>query len=1076
MKNRSDLNLFGCRKKSRWLFLATLMTVLLVSPFGTLPIRATSEIAQQQGKVIKGTVVDYNDEPIIGANVIVEGRTTGTITDIDGNFRIEAAVGAKLTVSFIGYEKQTVKATAGTMRIVLREDSQMLEEVEVVAYGAQKKVTVTGAIASVRSEDLTRTPVSTVTQTLAGQMTGVSSIQYSGEPGADEATIYIRGQASFNDAEPLIQIDGVVMEDGTMTINDIDPEEIESISILKDASATAVFGVRGANGVILITTKRGFEGKTKISANLSATVLTPTKHVEMANSYEYATMHNQMMENDGSSALFSDEVLEMFQTHAQPILFPDTDWPSYMMKDFTMQTKANVNISGGNKKARYFFSGGYYKQGGLFKEFDMPYDYNYTFHRFNYRSNLDINVTKTTVISANISGSISTTTKPNVSGSSSDIFKSLYYSSPFVSPGIVDGKFIITTTDYNDIDAQLPFTGSNGFATYYGNGYRNTTTNALALQLALKQDLGMVTKGLSFALKGAYNSNWTSTKYGEQEIATYNPRIIVAGTTLYDGTTATEDMVVLTKTGQDGEPSYSISSGKSRNWYFDARFNYERNFGKHRVTGLLLYNQSKRYYPSSYSDIPTGYVGLVGRVTYGWNDRYMAEFNVGYNGSENFAPDKRFGFFPAGSVGWVISEENFFKPIKKVVDFMKFRVSIGLVGSDKGVSRFYYTSDVYGTGSSLYANSSGGYGYSFGISNSTTTAGAYESTKHNQDVTWEKSLKQNYGVDVNFFGSKLKTSFDYYYEHRTGILLTSQTAPALLGFTVPTANLGIVNSWGWELSLKWNDKIGKDFRYWVGANISYNQNKIIDKKEAPKNNAYQMDAGHRIGSEGVYKFFEFYDEGTAARYQAEYGTELPTQLMDDLQYGDCIYVDLDNNGYIDSNDMSKELIYTEDPEYTVGMNFGFAWKGFQLNTQWTGAWNMIRILDGNFRKPFYGNSTQTQGGLLKYHVEHTWDPENPSQDALYPRLTQTNYTNNYATSTLYVADAKYFRLKTLQLSYDFKGQWMKKFGLSTFQVALSGYNLLTFTPFVWGDPETEVNTAPSYPLQRTYTLSLKLGF
>lgn len=1070
MKNRS---LFEYCGKPQWLFLAALIVLPLVSPVGMLSVSAATDIAQQQKKA-RGKVVDGNGEPVIGANITVEGRTIGTITDFNGNFVIDAPEGAHLVVSFIGYKKQVVKVIGGEMKITLKEDSQVLSEVEVVAYGAQKKVTVTGAISSVKAGDLTRTPISSVTQALAGQMTGISSVQYSGEPGADEATLFVRGKASFNDASPLIQLDGVVMEEGTMSINDIDPDEIESITILKDASATAVFGVRGANGVILITTKRGMEGKAKIVVNVSGSILTPNRPVEMANSYEYAKFHNMMRRNDGQQEQFSAELQEKFSTHSDPLLYPDTDWPSYIMKDFTYQTKANVNISGGNKRVRYFFSGGAYKQGGLFKEFDMPYDYNYTYRRFNYRSNLDINVTNTTLVSMNISGSIDTSTKPNVGGKSNDVFKGLYSSTPFCSPGIVNGQYVIAKNDY-DSEVQLPFIGGNGFGNYYGNGYQNNSGNALSLQLALEQDLKMITKGLSFGIKGAYNSNLSITKKGECAIPIYSPRVLKAGYQMADGTILEEDRVVLQKSGQAGEPTYDIKTGKARNWYFDARFNYNRTFGKHSVSGLLLYNQSKRYYPSTYKDIPTGYVGLVGRATYDYSSRYMVELNVGYNGSENFAPERRFGVFPAGSVGWVVSEEKFFQPLKNVVEFLKFRASWGLVGSDKGVSRFYYTPDVYVTSSGLYGNGSG-YGYNFGIENTTAVLGAYESIKHNPNVGWEKSFKQNYGMDLNLFGNRLKTTFDYYKEHRTDILLTDYTAPLLIGFNVPSANLGAVDSWGWEVSAKWNDKIGKKFNYWVGMNISYNQNNVVERKEAPQNNAYQMQKGHRIGSPSLYKFFEYYNENTAAHYKEVYGEELPQQMISNLQNGDCVYVDLDHNGIIDSNDQSRELSYTEDPEYTIGLNFGFRWKDLELNTQWTGAWNVMRLLSGTFRSPFYSPSSQVEGGLLKYHIENTWTEENPSQSAKYPRVSQNSYQNNYADATLYAVDAKYLRLKTLQIAYNFHFPLMKKLGMDNLQMSLSGYNLLTFTPFIWGDPETRVEVAPSYPLQRTFTLSLKAGF
>lgn len=1061
---------------------ALLGTMATFLPFtGCLQTAQAGSLSVMQQHIVSGTVTDSKGEPVIGASVRATGSKTGTITDLNGNFKLNVPAGTKITISFVGYEAQTVIAGDKPLNVTLTENQNILKDVQVVAYGVQKKVTVTGAISSVNAKELTRTPVSSVSQVLAGVMTGVSSIQSSGEPGADGASLYIRGQSTFNDASPLIQLDGVVMEPGTMTINDIDPDEIESITVLKDASATAVFGVRGANGVILITTKRGSEGNLKITANVAQSILMPNRPVEMASSYEYATFHNMMQRNDGNQELFSPALVEAFRTHSQPLLFPDTDWPTYIMKSSTFQTKANVNISGGNKRIRYFFSGGAFKQGGLFKDFGMPYNYNYTYRRFNYRSNLDINVTSTTLVSMNVAGSIDTSTKPNVGGSSGDVFKGLYASTPFVSPGIVDGKYIVSRTSYDYTDAEgneitLPFTGSNGFGNYYGNGYQNNTANMMNLQMSIQQDLKMITKGLSFTLKGAYNSNFSIAKSGEQAVPIYYARYLKAGYQLANGTVLDEPMVVLQKNGQLGEPTHATKSGKARNWYMDARLNYTRSFGRHNVTGLLLYNQTKRYYPSTYSDIPTGYVGLVGRITYDYANRYMLDFNMGYNGSENFAPERRFGFFPAGSVGWAVSEEKFFEPLKKVIDFFKLRASWGLVGNDAGLGkRFYYTPDVYSYNSGLLGNG-GGYGYNFGIENGTTFLGAYEALKHNKDVGWEKSFKQNYGFDMNLLNSRLRTSFDYYKEHRTNILLSDATAPGIIGFTVPMANLGVVDSWGWEVSAKWMDKIGRNFSYWAGVNVSYNQNKVIERKEAPKNNAYQMSKGHRLGSISLYKFFEFYNEGTAERYQQTFGEPMPQQLVKDLQYGDCVYVDLDHNGIIDTNDMSRELSHTQDPEYTIGLNLGFRWKSLEVNTQWTGALNVVRVLDGTFRMPFYSPSSKTQGGLLKYHIDHTWTAENPSQDAKYPRVSQNSYVNNYEASTLYAADAKYLRLKTLSVTYDFKFPFMKKLGMDNLQLGLSGYNLLTFTPFIWGDPETNVTISPSYPLQRTFTLTLKVGF
>ena len=532
--------------------------------------------------------------------------------------------------------------------------------------------------------------------------------------------------------------------------------------------------------------------------------------------------------------------------------------------------------------------------------------------------------------------------------------------------------------------------------------------------------------------------------------------------------------------GQDGQLAYSERTGKDRDWYFETSLNYNRSFGLHSIGALLLYNQSKNYYLSSdpnYIDIPRGYVGLVGRITYDWNNRYMAEFNIGHNGSENFAPGKRYGTFPAGSLGWVVSDEPFFKPVRSVVSFMKIRGSWGLVGNDKiDGSRFMYLPDPYAVNDgSLFAR--GGRGYNFGIENNTNYMGAYESSKNNPDVTWENAFKQDYGVDIFFLKDRLQATFDYYKEHRKDILLRDATAPGIIGFQTPPANLGVVDSHGWELTLKWNDKVGNDFRYWANVNLSYNQNEIKELKEKPYNNAYQYQKGHRIGARSQYLFFGFYDENTPAEYKKKYGEDFPTQLVgSNLKNGDAVYVDLDHNGKIDENDMSRDYGYTDDPRYIVGLNFGFTWKNISFSTQWTGAWDVTRSISGVFRQPFVNRTGIKNGGLLQYHIDHTWDPNHPGQDYEYPRATWDNGVNNYANSTLYEKDAKYLRLKALEIAYDFHFPLMKKMGMHQLQLAFSGYNLLTFTPYLWGDPETNASSSPSYPLQKTYTLSLKVGF
>lgn len=1049
--------------KGSFLPLAVVCSALAFNPYGVLEARGNVQVTQQTNN-IKGIVIDDHGDPVIGATVTVVGsKGQGAVTDMDGNFALDVKPGTKLKITYIGYDDQVV-AARNNMKVELKSGSAVnLNGVEIVAYGVQKKVTVTGALSSVKGEDLVRTPVSSVNNVLAGQLSGVTTVQYSGEPGSDAATVFVRGQGTTNDSSPLIEVDGV-----ERSMSDIDPNDVESITVLKDASATAVFGVRGANGVVLITTKRGKEGKAQISASTSFSILAPTKMVEQASSLGYAEFYNQMCDNDGDPHVFSDAVIQKFKDGSDPIRFPSTKWDDYIMKNSTQQTKTNVSISGGTKNLRYFISAGMFTQGGLFKEFDQDYHFGYQYHRFNYRANIDLDLTSTTTLSVDIAGNTNTSYKPYTGQGASGMIKEMYEATPFSSPGLVDGKFISTATDYADV--QLPFVGGSGM-TYYGNastngGFYQYNNDKLQTDLQLNQKLDVITKGLSFKIKGSYNSLFSVTKSGYRTMTTYTPSLRADGTMGYK------------LSGQDGELSYGESTGKDRDWYFETSLNYSRSFGLHSIGALVLYNQSKNYYlPGDYPDVPRGYVGFVGRITYDWNNRYMAEFNIGHNGSENFAPGKRYGTFPAGSLGWVISDEPFFKPVQSIVSFMKLRGSWGLVGNDKiGGSRFMYLSDPYVINDGTQV-ARGGRGYNFGIENNTNYMGAYESSKNNPDVTWEKAFKQDYGVDIYFLRDRLQAVLDYYKEHRTNILLHDGTAPGVIGFTPPAANLGVVDSHGWELTFKWNDKIGENFRYWANVNLSYNQNQIKELKETPYNNAYQYQKGHRIGARSQYLFFGFYDENTPAEYEKKYGEKFPTQLAgSNLKDGDAVYVDLDHNGKIDENDMSRNYGYTDDPRYIVGLNFGFSWKNITFSTQWTGAWDVSRSISDVFRQPFINRTGNTQGGLLQYHIDHTWDPNHPGQDYEYPRATWDNAANNYATSTLYEKDAKYLRLKALEIAYDFHFPLMKNMGMHKLQVAFSGYNLLTFTPYLWGDPETVASNSPSYPLQKTYTLSLTVGF
>ena len=1002
-------------------------------------VMAVQLIHQQQ--TIKGIVVDASGEPVIGANVVVEGTTMGTITDFEGTFSISVPKNGKIKISFIGYKDQVLTPQSGkNLRVVLEDDSQMLGEVQVVAYGAQKKVSITGAISSMKGEDLLKTPAASMSNVLSGQITGISSVQYSGEPGADEADLYVRGIATWNNAKPLIQVDGVERE-----FSQIDPNEVESITVLKDASATAVFGVRGANGVILITTKRGAEGKAKISFSTSAGVNLRTKQLEFANSYQYASYYNDLQVNDGGVPTFTEEQLIKFRDHTDPILYPDINWIDYCMNKAAFQSQHNVNISGGTDRMRYFVSAGMFTQDGMFKQLAASDNFNFNYKRYNYRANLDFDATKTTLISVNIGGRIETKRTPESGEDQNQLFRKLYWAVPFAGAGIVDGKRVVSNADY------LPFTGSDGLNSYYGKGFRSTTTNVLNVDLVLDQKLDFITKGLSFKLKGSYNTSYWTQKIASSSMAVYTP-------VLHD-----DGSIGYRKSGSDSQLSYSRNSngeGKSRDWYMEAALNYSRKFGDHNVTGLVLYNQSKRYYPGgTYDDIPSAYVGFVGRATYDYKTRYMAEFNVGYNGSENFAPGKRYGLFPAGSIGWIVSEESFFKPLKKVINYFKVRASVGMVGNDNnGNNRFLYLPDAY------ILNDDG---YFFGTNAGNKKPGAYEASKSNADVTWEKSVKQNYGIDFSILNEKLNISLDYFKENRRDIL----SSPDYMGMVLPIMNVGKTENKGYEFQLKWNDKIGDDFRYWANFNLSFARNKIVYKNEIEKNEDWLYETGRTIGSRLIYKFWGYYDETAEARYQEEFGRPIADHGLS-LQPGDAVFADLNSDGVIDGDDASRDLGYVDTPEYTAGLNLGFSWKGWDFTAQFTGAWNVDRMLS-EFRQPL--GDTQNKG-LLLYQYENTWRSSADTYTAKFPRISKLAQANNYRASDLYLCDASYLRLKSVELGYNFNMPFMKKIKMNQCRLYVSAYNLFTLTDFMWGDPESRQSDRPNYPLTRVINLGLKVGF
>ena len=703
---------------------------------------------------------------------MVKNAGKGVITDMDGNFKLDVPVGATIVISYVGYDsKEIVYKGESTLKVELSEDVLQLQEVQVVAYGVTKKVTVTGAISSVGTEEILKSPVSSISNALTGKLPGLSTVQQTGQPGADDATMYVRGVGSLTEglSSPLVLVDGV-----ERSFNQLDPNEIEDISILKDASSTAVFGVRGANGVILVTTKRGQEGKPKINVSTSYSLQMPTRMPEFANSYEYASTYVNAQRRDGieSNFAFTDEAIEAYRTHSNPLAYPDTDWVDMLIKDVALQTQHNFSISGGTRGVRYFASLGVLTQDGLFKSFEKEYDGNFKYNRYNYRINLDLDLTKTTLMRMNLGGRVNDKRTPNYEGSSDIglLFRDIYWAIPMSGVGIMDGKWIWPDTK----EFSLPGTVRDGLYPYYGKGYNTSAGNILNFDFMLEQKLNFITKGLKAHVKASYNSGVTLKKLRKTSYPHYETIVNEDGT------------VNLRKVGDQTNLQYSESTSRSRDWYMEVAMNYKRDFGDHHVSALAMYNQTMKYYPDSNPDefksIPRSYIGLVGRATYDWKTRYMVEMNVGYNGSENFAPGKRFGLFPAVSAGWVLTEENFMQPLKPWLSYFKLRASYGVVGNDRvsGNYRFLYLPDSYNpsTGS-----------YYFGNSISTAWQGAVESKIGNPDVTWETAAKQNYGVDAYFINSKLKVNFDYFIERRKDILTNRKVLPTYLAANLPIAIL-----------------------------------------------------------------------------------------------------------------------------------------------------------------------------------------------------------------------------------------------------------------------------------------------
>lgn len=1015
---------------------------------------------KQESRIVKGQVMDGEGHPLPGVTVSVKGTAKGVITDELGIFSIAAASDDILRIAMMGMNPEEVRVREQkTLKVTLSAKVDKLNEVVVVGFGSQKKVTVTGSVSTVNMDDM-RTPVRSLSNALAGKVAGVISMQSGGgEPGYDNPNFTIRGIGTFTGStSPLIIVDGVQRDDVNSTyggaFNNIDPEDVQSISLLKDASATAVYGAKGANGVLIITTKRGVAGKPKISAKVESGVNGLTKLPRMLDGVNYMKLYNEARTNDGNSATYSDEVIAKTASGLDPYLYPNVNWINTIYKDLIPMTNANLNVSGGGESMRYYVSMSFYNQDGQYKVKDLAgYNPNLNFKRYDFRTNVDLNVTKTTVLSMNIAAMLVNSRYPGTSAGS--IWYAAYATNPIAFPVKYPGNLWAGPRNNG---------GSNPFNLVQNAGYSTEFKPSVQSVLTLNQKLDMITPGLtalgrfSFDTYGEFNTSRTGLNdlwYAGSRDATGNliyERVRTGSTYLGYGTSSTGERIM----------------------YLEGNIAYDRTFGNHTFGGLIvgtMRNRVRGSAPDLKTAIPYRNQSMAGRVTYSFKDKYLAELNIGATGSENFEKGKRWGYFPAVSAGWVISKEGFFAPLTHTVSLLKIRGSVGTTGNDQigtlvGGDRFGYLTYISDASGITFGSSPVGYG-----GKAATVIGT-------QNLTWEKSVKTDIGLEVGLW-NKLSLTIDAFRDKRTEILINRQSISSIAGYSGLSiyANMGEMKNMGIDGSLEYDTRIGKDITLRVFGNITYAKNKIIYADNPKFLYAYQQPEGHRYGEYmGYVSKGLFVDQADVDKSPTQTRTVFP---------GDIKYQDLNGDGVIDSNDRTY-LGKSYFPTWSYGYGFNFGYKKISLSAVFAGVADVgimangadITSSDGAANGvgvvPFTGIG-QYPANVLTNSISR-WTKENPSQNVDYPRLTITNSgDNNYVNSNWWLKDGSFMRLKQVSLGYSFITPDMKRKGISNLEVYAAGTNLLTFSKFKLWDPELGGNGA-KYPYAKTMTVGLRAQF
>ena len=1007
-----------------------------------------------QQRQVTGIVKDQTGEPIIGASVLEKGSTNGVITDLDGNFKLTVsnAVKAVLQISYVGYKTQEISVNGKTLlEVVLKEDTELLDEVVVVGYGAQKKESVVGAISQVSSKELLASPAANVSQAIAGKIPGVITTQTSGAPGQDDTKINIRGRATFaGDGSPLILVDGV-----ERTFSQIAPDDIETISVLKDASATAVYGVRGANGVMLITTKRGRDQKPEVNLTANWQIQSPTRSDTYLDSYQSVVLLEEALKNDGLPSQFSANDIEMYRKSAagelsglDAMLYPNVDWYDEVLKKSAPAQRYNVSVRGGTKRMRYYASAELYDQKGLIKELSQDMYGNSSspsYRRYAFRANMDLFLTKDLTFSVNFGTRFEERRGSNTSESST--FSQTFYELNH-TPGWL---FPVSYEVQNGESTKTLYGGSSQYqsnivAALAKGGYYRATNTINETNFVLDYKMDWLTKGLS--AKGMVSFDYDSyyKKMFKADFATYE---------LNDRDNY-ESMDAYNQFNSDGELAYSKDNSTTYKLYMEAQVNYARQFGKHDVTAMVLYNQNDYRYNS---ELAKRYQGLVGRVTYGYDDRYLAEFNAGYNGSENFLQGKRFGFFPAVSLGWRISNEEFMAGTAQWLNNLKIRASYGEVGNDiytvNGTAqRFLYEEKWSQVSNAYYFGSSG-------------KTGIYESQYPNLGVTWERAHKYNVGLEFGLWNGLLNGNVDVFYEKRNDILTSYLTRPQWVGVALAAGNLGETKNSGYEIELKHNNRINEDLSYNVGLTYSHARNEIISMDEPELKTAYRKREGNPIS-----QYFGLIAEGFVTQADLD-NPDFPVSTFGAVKVGDLKYKDANGDGFIDDRDESR-IGYSDIPENTYALSLGVNYKGWGFSVMFQGVDHVSRYYDAEAMYAF------VSGGKVKEHHLERWNPAQSEaynlQHANYPLLHYDNYgDHNQRTNSFFLKNGSFVRLKNIELSYTLPENWSKVAGMSNCRLYVNANNLITWDHLNnLTDPES--NGSNRYPIMKTVNFGVNIKF